>query len=86
MPKLTTIHYVTISDVNQIGNVSVGPAFKPFVIAEISANHGGNLQAALNLVDIAGQAGASAVKLQHYRPETLTIRSKLPDFKVGGGT
>jgi pseudaminic acid synthase len=86
MPRLTTIQYVAISDVNQIGNVSIGQAFRPFVIAEISANHGGNLQAALDLVDIAAQAGASAVKLQHYRPETITTRSNLPEFKVGGGT
>ena len=86
MLRLTTIHYVTISDVNQIGNVSIGQAFRPFVIAEISANHGGNLQAALDLVDIAAQAGASAVKLQHYRPETITTRSNLPEFRVGGGT
>lgn len=86
MPRLTTIHYVTISDVNQIGDVPIGQAFKPFVIAEISANHGGNLQTALDLVDIAAQAGASAVKLQHYRPETITTRSNLQEFKVGGGT
>ena len=86
MLRLTTIHYVAISDVNQIGNVPIGQAFKPFVIAEISANHGGNLQAALDLVDIAAEAGASAVKLQHYRPETITTRSNLPEFKVGGGT
>jgi len=85
-PRLTTIHYVTISDVNKIGNVPIGKAFKPFVIAEISANHGGNLQTALELLDIAAQAGASAVKLQHYRPETITTRSNLPEFKVGGGT
>jgi N-acetylneuraminate synthase len=56
------------------------------VIAEISANHGGSLKAALEFVDIAALAGASAVKLQHYRPETITTRSDLPEFKVRGGT
>jgi N-acetylneuraminate synthase len=83
---LATIHSVTISDANQIGHASIGSGFKPFVIAEISANHGGSLKAALDLVDIAAKAGASAVKLQHYRPETITTRSNLPEFKVGGGT
>ncbi len=69
-----------------IGHASIGAKFKPFVIAEISANHRGNLEAALELVDIAADAGAGAVKLQHYRPETITTRSNLPEFKVGGGT
>ena len=41
-----------------IGHASIGAEFKPFVIAEISANHGGNLEAALELVDIAADAGA----------------------------
>ena len=70
----------------KIGHVSIGTDFKPFVIAEISANHGGDLSAALDLVDIAAGAGASAVKLQHYLPETITTRSNLPEFRVGGGT
>ena len=70
----------------KIGHVSIGADFKPFVIAEISANHGGDLSAALDLVDIAAGAGASAVKLQHYLPETITTRSNLLEFRVGGGT
>ena len=69
-----------------IGDYSIGSASEPFVIAEISANHGGNLQAALDLVDAAAESGAKAVKLQHYRPETITIRSNRPEFQVGGGT
>jgi pseudaminic acid synthase len=44
------------------------------------------LAAALDLVDLVATTGAAAVKLQHYRPETITIRSDLPEFKVGGGT
>lgn len=77
---------MTNSRETQIGHVSIGSNFKPFVIAEISANHGGELSAALDLVDIAADAGASAVKMQHYLPETITTRSSLPEFKVGGGT
>ena len=64
----------------------IGPASPPYVIAEISANHNGSIDDALRLIDIAAHAGAHAVKLQHYRPETITIRSPLPEFKVGGGT
>ena len=69
-----------------IGGRRISKLELPYVIAEISANHGGSLSAALDLVDTAWRAGASAVKLQHYRPETITTRSNLPEFKVGGGT
>ena len=58
----------------------------PLVIAEISANHRGSLNAALELVAAAAESGAGAVKFQHYRAETLTVRSVLPEFTVQGGT
>ena len=69
-----------------IGDREIGPENPPFVIAEISANHGGSLEAALEIVDAAAAAGASAIKMQHYKPETITVRSPLPEFKVSGGT
>lgn len=58
----------------------------PYVIAEISANHHGSLQHAIDLIHVAKAAGADAVKLQHYTPETITTRSAHPDFEVRGGT
>jgi N-acetylneuraminate synthase len=69
-----------------IGGRSVSSLERPYVIAEVSANHGGSLDAALELVQAAGQAGADAIKLQHYTPETITVRSAHPDFEVRGGT
>jgi len=70
----------------EIGGFRISQNSAPFVIAEISANHHGRLESAIELVDIAAAAGASAVKLQHYTPDTITIRSNLPEFKISGGT
>jgi pseudaminic acid synthase len=57
----------------------------PFFIAEISANHNGSLLHAKKLIKIAKKYGADAVKLQTYTPDTLTIKSNKPDFKIRGG-
>jgi N-acetylneuraminate synthase len=64
----------------------IGPDSYPYVIAEISANHRASKSAALDIVGAAAEAGADAVKLQHYTPETITVRSDRPEFKVKGGT
>jgi pseudaminic acid synthase len=58
---------------------------KPFFVAEISANHNGSLLHAKKLIKIAKKYGADAVKLQTYTPDTLTIKSNKPDFKIKGG-
>jgi N-acetylneuraminate synthase len=70
----------------QIDGRRIGRDHLPYVIAEISANHRGSKQAAVELIEAAAEAGADAVKLQHYTPETITMRSTHPDFRVGGGT
>ena len=69
-----------------IGNFRISQNSAPFVIAELSANHHGKLESAIELVDIAAAAGASAIKMQHYTPDTITTRSNLPEFKISGGT
>ena len=57
----------------------------PFFVAEISANHNGSLFDAKKLIKIAKKYEADAVKLQSYTPDTLTINSDKPDFKIAKG-
>lgn len=58
---------------------------RPFVIAELSANHNGSLDSALHLIEAARAAGADAVKLQTYRPETITLDCADEAFRIRGG-
>lgn len=63
----------------------IGPSYPPYVIAEVSANHNGNLDAALALIDVAAEQGASAVKIQTYRADTITLNSSRPEFQITEG-
>ncbi|HWV54435.1 pseudaminic acid synthase [Pseudorhodoplanes sp.] len=60
----------------------IGEGAPAFLIAEVSANHDQDLDQALELVKLAAEAGFSAIKLQTYSPESLTIRSVHPTFRV----
>lgn len=68
-----------------IANREIGKSESPFVIAEMSANHNGHIEAAFKLIDVAAESGADAVKMQTYRPDTITIDSNLPDFQIEEG-
>ena len=60
----------------KIGKRKIGQLNDPFIIAELSANHGNSLQNCLKLVKIAKKAGADAIKIQTYLPETITLKSE----------
>lgn len=68
-----------------IAGRDIGEGFAPYIIAEMSANHNGDLNAALRIIDEAKRAGADAIKIQTYRPDTITLKSDLPDFQITDG-
>ena len=57
----------------------------PFIIAEISANHNGSLSHAKKLIKLAKQQGASAVKIQTYTADTMTLNSKEKIYMIKSG-
>ncbi len=70
----------------RIGRHTIGPGRPAYVVAEISANHRQDYEEAVKLVRAAKEAGADAVKLQTLTPDTITLKSDAPYFRVGGGT
>jgi pseudaminic acid synthase len=63
----------------------IGLGQKPYIIAELSANHNGSLERALKTIDAAKTCGADAIKLQTYTPDTMTIDCLAEDFVIKGG-
>jgi pseudaminic acid synthase len=57
-----------------------------FIIAELSANHGGDLEIAKETIRAAKRAGADAIKLQTYTADTITLNVKTEDFRIKQGT
>lgn len=70
----------------KIGSKKIGGKEPCFIIAELSANHGGDIEIAIETIRKAKLAGADAIKLQTFTPDTITINSKRPEFLINHGT
>jgi N-acetylneuraminate synthase len=69
----------------KINGREIGIDYPPYVIAEMSANHNGKLENALKIIEKAKMCGAHAIKIQTYRPDTITLDCNNDDFIINGG-
>lgn len=69
----------------KISGVKIGQNEPPYIVAELSANHGGSIDIAKQSIKLAKESGASAVKIQTYTPDTMTIKSSKSDFLISDG-
>ena len=66
----------------KIGDKILGKGHPTFIVAEMSGNHGGSLERALEIVRAAKITGADAIKLQTYTADTITLKSNKDDFTL----
>ncbi|HLA29182.1 MAG TPA: pseudaminic acid synthase [Syntrophales bacterium] len=69
-----------------INNRRIGSGYPVYIVAEMSANHGQDFNQAVKILEAAKEAGADAIKIQTYTPDTITIDCDNEYFQVGRGT
>jgi len=72
-------------DFIEIDDRRIGGKYSPYIIAELSANHNGNIDTAFKIIEVAKSCGADAIKIQTYRADTITIDCDRPDFQIKSG-
>jgi N-acetylneuraminate synthase len=68
-----------------INDRKIGPEHRPYIIAELSANHNGSIELALATIKMAKDMGADAIKIQTYTADTMTIDCDREEFNITGG-
>ena len=68
----------------EINGRRIGPGYPTYIIAEMSANHNQNFDQAVKIIEAVKEAGADAIKLQTYTPDTLTIDCNNEYFRIKG--
>jgi N-acetylneuraminate synthase len=76
---------VTRSAEVSIAGRRIGLDFEPYVICELSGNHNGSLERAIELLEAGAATGADAIKIQSYTADTITIDHDGPGFRIEGG-
>lgn len=69
----------------KINNRNIGKEFAPYIIAEMSANHNGDINNAKQIIKSANAAGVDAIKIQSYKPDTITLNSSSDEFMINDG-
>lgn len=69
----------------EIAGRRIGVGCEPFVICELSGNHNGSLERALQMIDAAADTGCDAIKIQTYTADTITMDVDRPEFRIAGG-
>lgn len=69
----------------EINGRKIGPGFRPYIIAELSANHNGDIERAFRTIKAAHDSGADAIKIQTYTADTMTIDCDREEFMIRGG-
>ena len=68
-----------------INGQKIGLDFPPYIVAELSANHNGDINRAFRIMEEAKKSGADAIKLQSYTPDTITMKCGSEEFQIHGG-
>lgn len=79
MPKCSNAYIL-------VNNRRIGSDYPVYIVAEMSANHGQDFEQAVKIIEAAKEAGADAIKIQTYTPDTLTINCNNEYFQIGKGT